>query len=103
MVRRVEVVYDEASLGAEWVEGTIPDAFEEKVEALRHELVEAAVEHDEELLHKYLDGEELTETEVRRAIREATILGEIVPVFCGAAFKNKGIQRLLDGIVDYLP
>ncbi len=103
LVRRVEVVYDEESLGAEWVEGAIPDAFEEKVEVLRHELVEAAVEHDEELLHKYLDGEELTETEVRRAIREATILGEIVPVFCGAAFKNKGIQRLLDGIVDYLP
>ncbi len=103
LVRRVEVVYDEESLGAEWVEGAIPDAFEEKVEALRHELVEAAVEHDEELLHKYLDGEELTETEVRRAIREATILGEIVPVFCGAAFKNKGVQRLLDGIVDYLP
>ncbi len=103
LVRRVEVVYDEESLGAEWVEGAIPNAFEEKVEALRHELVEVAVEHDEELLHKYLDGEELTDTEVQRAIREATILGELVPVFCGAAFKNKGVQRLLDGIVDYLP
>ena len=103
LVRRVEVVYDEESLGAEWVEGAIPNAFGEKVEALRHELVEAAVEHDEELLHKYLDGEELTDTEVQRAVREATILGEIVPVFCGAAFKNKGVQRLLDGIVDYLP
>lgn len=103
LVRRVEVVYDEASLGAEWVEGPIPEVFREAVETLRHELVEAAVEHDEDLLHKYLEGEELTEDEVRRAIREATITGQIVPVFCGSAFKNKGVQRLLDGVVDYLP
>ncbi len=103
LVRRVEVVYDEASLGAEWVEGPIPEVFRETVETLRHELVEAAVEHDEDLLHKYLEGEELTEDEVRRAIREATITRQIVPVFCGSAFKNKGVQRLLDGVVDYLP
>ncbi|MCZ6759688.1 MAG: elongation factor G [Gemmatimonadetes bacterium] len=103
LVRRVEVVYDEASLGAEWVEGPIPEVFRKTVETLRHELVEAAVEHDEDLLHKYLEGEELTEDEVRRAIREATITGQIVPVFCGSAFKNKGVQRLLDGVVDYLP
>src|SRR5207302_2233688 len=102
-VRRVEVVYDEESLGAKWVEGPVPSAFREKVEQLRHELIEAAVEHDEELLPKYLDGKELTEAEVRHAIRRATVTGHIVPVFCGAAFKNKGVQRLLDGVVDYLP
>jgi elongation factor G len=103
VVRQVEVVYDEESLGVKWVEGPVPDAFREKVARLRHDLIEAAVEHDEELLHKYLDGGELTEEEVRRAVRKATVAGALVPVFCGAAFKNKGVQRLLDGIVDYLP
>ena len=104
VVRRVEVVYDEASLGVKWVEGDVPEAFVEKIAQLRHELIEATVVHDEELLEKYLGGEEqLTDDEVRRAVRKATIAGHIVPVFCGAAFKNKGVQRLLDGIIDYLP
>ncbi len=103
LVRQVEVVYDEASLGVNWLEGPVPDAFRDKVSELRHQLIEAAVEHDEELLHKYLEGHELTEGELRRAIRKATIAGAMVPVFCGAAFRNKGVQRLLDGIVDYLP
>ena len=103
IVRQVEVVYDEASLGVEWVEGPVPDAFAEKVAQLRRDLVEAALEHDDELLHKYLDGGDLTEDEIRRAIRKATLSTQLVPVFCGAAFKNKGVQRLLDGIVDYLP
>jgi elongation factor G len=103
LVRQVEVVYDEDSKGVKWEEGPIPEAFREKVAQLRHELVEAAVEHDDELLQKYLDGEDITEDEIRRAIREATTNGELIPVFCGAAFKNKGVQRLLDGIIDYLP
>ncbi len=103
IVRQVEVIYDEKSKGVNWVEGPIPEAFCDKVAKLRHELIEAAVEHDEELLHKYLEGGELTEDEVRHTIREATLRGELVPVFCGAAFKNKGVQRLLDGVIDYLP
>ncbi len=103
VIREVEVVYDEESLGVKWVEGPVPDAFREKIAQLRHDLIEAAVEHDEELLHKYLEGQALTEDEVRRAIRKATVAGQLVPVFCGAAFKNKGVQRLLDGIIDYLP
>jgi elongation factor G len=103
IVRQVEVVYDDESLGAKWVEGPVPEAFREKVAELRHELIEASVEHDEEVLHKYLEDHELTEADLRRAIRRATIGGHIVPVFCGAAFRNKGVQRLLDGIVDYLP
>jgi elongation factor G len=98
-----EVVYDEDSLGVTWEERPVPDAFKEKAERLRHELIEAAVEHDEELLHKYLEEHELTDQEIRRAIRQATLGGHIIPVFCGAAFKNKGVQRLLDGITDYLP
>ena len=103
VVRQVEVIYDEDSKGVKWVEGPVPEAFRDKVRQLRHELMEAAVEHDEDLLHKYLEGEEITEDELRKAIREATIGGELIPVFCGAAFKNKGIQRLLDGVIDYLP
>jgi len=103
LVRQVAVVYDEDSQGVKWEEGPIPEAFKEKVATLRHELVEAAVEHDEDLLQRYLDGEELSEDDIRKAVRNATISGGLIPVFCGAAFKNKGIQRLLDGIVDYLP
>jgi elongation factor G len=104
IVRQVEVVYDEASLGVDWVEGPVPPVFREKIARLRHELIEAAVEHHDTLLEKYLGGEDqLTEDDIRRAIRHATVNGYIVPVFCGAAFKNKGVQRLLDGVIDYLP
>ena len=103
VVRQVEVVYDEESLGAEWVERDVPEVFKEQIATLRHQLIEAAVEHDDELLTKYLDGQDLTEDEIRRAIRQATIAGHLVPVFCGSAFKNKGVQRLLDGVIDYLP
>jgi elongation factor G len=103
LVRQVVVVYDEDSNGVKWEEGPIPDAFKDKVAQLRHELIEAAVEHDEDLLQRYLDGEELSEDDIRKAVRVATIKGALIPVFCGAAFKNKGIQRLLDGIIDYLP
>jgi elongation factor G len=103
VIRQIEVVYDEDSKGVNWVEGPVPDVFKDKIAELRHELIEAAVEHDEELLGKYLEGEELTEDEIRRAVRKATLANAIVPVFCGAAFKNKGVQRLLDGVIDFLP
>ena len=103
LVRMVEVVYDEDSLGVNWTEGPVPDALLEKAEQLRHELVEAAVEHDEELLERYLEGAELGEDEVRRAVRKATLAGAITPVMCGASFKNKGVQKLLDAVIDYLP
>ncbi|NNG17295.1 MAG: elongation factor G [Gemmatimonadales bacterium] len=103
LVRRIERVYDDASLGAKYVEGPVPDALKDKVEQMRHDLVEAAVEHDDELLERYFAGEELSEEEIRRAIRKATVAGGVVPVLCGAAFKNKGVQALLDAVVDFLP
>ena len=103
IVRRVEVIYEEASLGVDWEERPVPDVFKERIEVLRHELIEAAVEYDDDIMHKYLEGEELSEGDIRKAIRAATVCGGLVPVFCGSAFKNKGVQRLLDGIVDYLP
>jgi elongation factor G len=103
IIERVEIVYDDESLGSNWTEGEVPDSMKEKVEELRHELIEAAVEYDEELLEKYLDGAELTNEEIRRAVRQATLSGEFTPVLCGSALKNKGVQRLLDAVVDYLP
>ena len=95
-------VWDD-ELGATIVEVGIPESLRPKVEGLRHELIEAALVHDDELLEKYLLGEPLAEEEVRRAVRAATASGAFFPVFCGSAFKNKGIQRLLDGVIDYMP
>jgi elongation factor G len=103
LIRRVELVFDEASLGQKWSEGPVPEALKEKVEQLRHELVEAAVEQDEALLGKYLDGQDISDQELRGAIRKACIAGTVVPVLCGSAFKNKGVQQLLDSVIDFLP
>jgi elongation factor G len=96
------IVYED-ELGSRFIETDIPDSLKDKVASLRHTLVEAAVEHDDVLLERYLGGDEPSEQEFRQAIREATISGEIFPVFCGSAFKNKGVQALLDGVIDYLP
>ena len=103
LVRQVKVVYDDASLGARWSEGPVPDALADEVTMLRDELIEAAVEYDEPLLEKYLEGEELSEAEIRHAVRKATLANGITPILCGSAFKNKGVQRLLDAVIDYLP
>jgi elongation factor G len=103
LVMGKELVYDDDALGAKWVEGPIPESLQPQVDAARHELLEAVVEFDDEVMEKYLEGEELTEEEVRRAIRKATIGNGIVPVVLGSAFKNKGVQQLLDAVVDYLP
>ncbi len=103
LIRQVEIVYNDESLGSEWTEGPVPDALVDQVAELRHELIEAAVEHDDELIEKYLEGQELTEDEVRQAVRKATLANAITPVLCGSAFKNKGVQRLLDAVVEFLP
>jgi elongation factor G len=102
LVERKCWVYDD-ELGSQFHSEDIPEELREKADTLRDALVEAAVEHDDAALEKYLGGEELTADEVRRAIRKATVTGKLFPVFCGSAFKNKGVQILLDGIVDYLP
>ena len=70
---------------------------------MRHALLETIVEFDDGVMHKYLEGHELSEEEIRMVLRKATINGGVVPVLCGAAFKNKGVQVLLDAVVDYLP
>ncbi|MGA9381568.1 MAG: elongation factor G [Phormidium sp.] len=89
--------------GTEIDEVDIPADLKDKAEEFRVKLVEAAAESDDAMTEKYLEGEELTEEEVRQGIRKATIEGKIVPVLCGSAFKNKGVQPLLDAVVDYLP
>ncbi|WP_428275339.1 elongation factor G [Candidatus Palauibacter sp.] len=103
LIREVKVVYDDESLGARWTEGPVPDALVDEVAELRSALIEAAVEYDEPMLEKYLEGEELTEDEIRGAVRKATLANGITPILCGSAFKNKGVQRLLDAVIDFLP
>ncbi|MDE2878244.1 elongation factor G [Candidatus Palauibacter soopunensis] len=103
LIREVKVVYDDESLGARWTEGPVPDALVDQVAELRSALIEAAVEYDEPMLEKYLEGEELTEEEIRGAVRKATLANGITPILCGSAFKNKGVQRLLDAVIDFLP
>ncbi len=90
-------------LGTDIEDTEIPEEVRELAEEYRAKLIESVAETDDVLTEKYLEGEELTEAEIRNALRKGTINGTIVPVMCGSAFKNKGVQLLLDGVVDYLP
>lgn len=81
----------------------VPDDYKDVVEDCREKLIENAVENDEVLLNKYMNGEEISLEEVKAAIRKSTIENKLIPVLCGTAFKNKGVQQLLDAVVDYLP
>lgn len=90
-------------LGKNIEERPIPDDMKDLVEKYRNALVEAVAEQDEELMMKYLEGEELTEQEIRAGIRKATIDVKMIPVCCGSSYRNKGVQMLLDAVVDYLP
>ena len=93
----------EKTYGTLVVEEEVPADMVDAVEAARNELLESVAETDENLLDKYLGGEELTEAEIKGAIRNLTIAGEAYPVFCGSAYKNIGVQPMLDGVIDYLP
>ncbi|MFS0784867.1 elongation factor G [Shouchella sp. 1P09AA] len=90
-------------LGQNWEVTDIPAEYEEQAKKMRESLVEAVAELDEELMMKYLEGEELTKDEIKAAIRQGTVNVEFYPVICGSAFKNKGVQALLDAVLDYLP
>ncbi len=81
----------------------IPDELKEEAEKWREELVEAVAEADEDLMMKYLEGEEITKDEIRAAVRKLTIANKMVPVTCGSAYKNKGVQMMLDAVVEYMP
>jgi elongation factor G len=103
VLRQVELIYDEATKGKNWTEQPVRAELQERTAEARKALVEGAVEHDHDLMERYLNEEEISEAELRRAIRNATIAGAIVPVLTGSAFKNKGVQQLLDCVIDFLP
>ena len=104
LVRMVAYYWkDEADLGAKYDTIEIPDDLKDKAEQYHTELLEAVAESDEDLLEKYLGGEEISQQEIRTAVRKMTIEQSAFPVFCGSAFKDKGVQPMLDAVVDYLP
>jgi len=103
LVRMKAIIWDEEALGAKFHEEEIPADLLEEAQEWREKLVEEIASHDDTLMEKYLGGEELTEAEIMAAIRIATINIQIIPVICGSAFKNKGVQNLLDAVVDYMP
>ena len=103
LVKGKAIVWHEDKQGATWDEIEIPEDLRAEARHWRINLLEAISEHNDELLMKYLEEEEITEQEIRDTVRQATLSLDITPVFCGTAFKNKGVQRLLDGVIDYLP
>ncbi len=96
-------IYDDESLGAKYKVEEIPADLLEQAKEYREKMLEAVAEHDEQVLERYLNGETLTQEEIRRAIRAGTNVMKVTPVLCGSAFKNKGVQQLLDAVMDFLP
>ncbi len=103
LVTEKALIWDEESLGAQFHEEEVPEELQEQVAAARDKLFDTIADFDEEILERYLAGQEVSAGAIRKAIRKATIQLEVVPVLCGSAFKNKGVQPLLDGVIDYLP
>jgi elongation factor G len=96
-------VYDDETLGAKYKIEEIPADLIDKAKEYREKMLEAVAEFDDHVMEKYLNGQSLTEDEVRRVVRAGAIAMKVTPVLCGSAFKNKGVQQLLDGVVDFLP
>jgi elongation factor G len=103
LVKMKAIVWDEASQGIKFEYGDIPAELQAKAEEWREKMVEAAAEANEELMNKYLESGELTEAEIKAGLRSRTLSAEIVPMLCGSAFKNKGVQAMLDAVIEYLP
>ncbi len=103
LVTMKALYYDEETLGATYVEGDIPDQLIPQAREYREKMIEAISDVDEGVMEKFLNGEEISVAEIKAALRKGTLELKITPVFCGTAFKNKGVQQLLDAIVDYLP
>jgi elongation factor G len=97
------ITYEETSLGSDFFEGDIPEDLQSTALEYRESLVEAVAEFDDQLLEKFLEGGEIGDDELIAALRKATIAQKAVPVCCGSAFKHKGVQRLLDSVISYLP
>ncbi len=103
LVRMKALYWDESNLGVTYEAREIPDEMQAEAKAWREKMIESAAEANEELLDKFLGDSELSEDEIRKGLRERTLSGEIVVVMCGSAFKNKGVQAMLDAVVDYMP
>ncbi len=103
LVKMRAFYFDDETLGAKFVEDEIPDEYRAQAEEYREKMLEALADVDENIMEKYLNGEEISEEEIKKALRQGTLEMKITPVLCGSAFKNKGVQLLLDAIVDYLP
>jgi len=103
LVRMKAIYWEEANMGTSFELRDIPENMLSDAQSWRNKMVEAAAEGDEELLEKFLDDSELTEDEIRKGLRERTLSGEIVVAMCGSAFKNKGVQSMLDGVIEYMP
>jgi elongation factor G len=103
LIKMKSIVYNEQDKGRTWTEEEVPADMLEIAKKWRANLVERCAEQDETLLEKFLETGELSEQEIMSIVRSATIARRVIPVYCGSAFKNKGVQRLLDGIVDFLP
>ena len=96
-------LYDEDASGASWETVPVPEEYLEEAQTRREEMIEALADVNEDIMEKYLGGEEISKEEIKKAIRQATLSLDVYPVFAGSAFKNKGVQMMLDGVNDYLP
>ena len=103
LIEMKSIVWQDDTIGAEYITGEIPADLQKKAEAFHTALVETVAENDDEMLHKFLEGETISPAELRASLRKSTITLKVFPVVVGTAFKNKGIQPLLDAVVDYLP
>ena len=103
LVKMKSIIWDESNMGTTYEEREIPAEMLTECEALREKMVEAAAEANEDLMDKYLEGGDLSEDEIHQGLRIRTLSGEIVPALCGSAFKNKGVQAMLDAVVRYMP
>ena len=103
LIKMKAVIYDESTLGSQWIEQEIPRDLQTKVHEYRTHLIEIASDYDDHLMEIYLEGGEIDAEHLKAVIRKGTLQCDIVPVLLGSAFKNKGVQRLLDAVVDYLP
>jgi elongation factor G len=103
LIEMKSIIWQDDTIGAEYITGPIPAELQKKAEAFHTQLVETVAENDDEILHKFLEGEAISAEELRASLRKSTIELKLFPVVVGTAFKNKGVQPLLDAVVDYLP
>ncbi|HZU80914.1 MAG TPA: elongation factor G, partial [Acidimicrobiales bacterium] len=103
LLRMEALIWDDDTMGEKWRTEAVPADLADDAELARHDLVDVLSNYDDDITEKYLGDEEITEEDLRKALRRATIASQVVPVMCGSAFKNKGVQPLLDAVVDFLP